>query len=81
MDCSILGFPVHQQLLEHAQTHVPRVGNAIQPYYPLLSSSPPAFNHSKHQGLVFPPSQLFALGSQSIGVSASVPVISMNIQD
>ena len=37
MDCSMLGFPVHHQLLELAQTHVHWVGDAIQPY-PLLSS-------------------------------------------
>ena len=32
-------------------THVHWVGDAIQPSYPLLSSSPPAFNPSQHQGL------------------------------
>ena len=32
-------------------THVYRVGDAIQPSHPLLSSSPPAFNLSQHQGL------------------------------
>ena len=31
MDCSTPGFPVHHQLLELAQTHVRRVGDAIQP--------------------------------------------------
>ena len=31
MDCSTPGFPVHDQLLELAQTHVRRVGDAIQP--------------------------------------------------
>ena len=51
MDCSTPGFPVHQQLLELAQTHVHRVGDAIQPYHPLLSPSPAAFNLSQHQGL------------------------------
>ena len=30
-DCSMPGFHVHHQLLEFAQTHVHRVGNAIQP--------------------------------------------------
>jgi len=30
MDCSTPGFPVHHQLLELAQTHVHRVGDAIQ---------------------------------------------------
>ena len=51
MDCSMPGFPVHHQLLEITQTHVPRVGDAIQPSHPLLSPSPPAFNLSQHQGL------------------------------
>ena len=36
MDCSTLGFPVHHQLPELAQTHVHRVGDAIQPSHPLL---------------------------------------------
>ena len=51
MDCSTPGFPVHHQLLELTQTHVHRVGDAIQPSHPLLSPSPPAFNLSQHQGL------------------------------
>ena len=42
---------VYHQLPELAQTHVHRVGDAIQPSYPLSSPSPPAFNLSKHQGL------------------------------
>ena len=45
MDCSTLGFS------ELAQTHVHRVGDAIQPSHPLLSPCPPAFNLSQHQGL------------------------------
>ena len=45
------GLPVHHQLLEFTQTHVHRVGDAIQPSHPLLSSSPPAPNPSQHQGL------------------------------
>ena len=51
MDCSTPGFPVHHQLLELAQTHVHRIGDAIQPSHPLLSPSPPTFNPSQHQGL------------------------------
>ena len=31
MDCSMPGFPVHHHLLELAQIHVHRVGDAIQP--------------------------------------------------
>ena len=46
MDCNTPGFPVHHQLPELAQTHVHGVGDAIQPFYPLLSPSPPAFNLS-----------------------------------
>ena len=37
MDCSTPGFPVHYHLPELAQTHVNRVGDAIQPSHPLLS--------------------------------------------
>ena len=50
MDWSMPGFPVHHQLLELAQTHVHKVGDAIQPSLPLSSPSPPAFNLSQHQG-------------------------------
>ena len=51
MDCSTPGLPLHHQLPEFTQTHVHRVGNAIQPSHLLLSPSSPAFNHSQHQGL------------------------------
>ena len=49
MDCSTPGLPVHHQLPELAQTHVHQVGDAIQPYHPLSSPSPPAFNLSQHR--------------------------------
>ena len=51
MNRSMPGLPVHQQLLEFTQTHVHRVGDAIQPSHPLSSPSPPAPNPSQHQGL------------------------------
>ena len=51
MDCSTLGFPVHHQLAELAQTHVHWVSDAIQLSYPLSSPSPPVFSLSQHQGL------------------------------
>ena len=35
MDCSMPGHPVHHQLPELSQTHVHRVGDAIQPSVPL----------------------------------------------
>ena len=44
-------FPVHHQLPEFTQTHVLRVGDAIQPSHPLSSPSPPAPNPSQRQGL------------------------------
>ena len=44
-------LPVHHQLWEFTQTHVHRVSDAIQPFHPLSSPSPPAFNLSQHQGL------------------------------
>ena len=80
MNHSTPGLLVHHQLLEFTQTHVHWVGDAIQPSHPLSSPSPPALNPSRHQGL-FPMSQLFARGGQSIGVSASASVLPMNTQD
>ena len=44
MNCSTPGLPVHHQLLEFTQTHVHRVGDAIQPSHPLSSPSPSALN-------------------------------------
>ena len=40
MDCSTPGLSGHHQLPEFTQTHVYRVGDAIQPPHPLLSLSP-----------------------------------------
>ena len=51
MDCSMPGFPVHNQPLELVQTHVHQFGDAIQTSHPLSSPSPPAFNLSQHQDL------------------------------
>ena len=42
MNCSTPGLPVHHQLPEFTQTHVHRVGYAIQPSHPLSSPSAPA---------------------------------------
>ena len=49
MDCSTLSFPVHHQLPKLTQTHVHRIGDAIQPSHPPSSPSPPATNPSQHQ--------------------------------
>ena len=51
MNRSTPGLPVHHQLPEFTQTHVHRVGDAIQPSHPLSSPSPPAPNPSQHQNL------------------------------
>ena len=73
MDCSTPGLPVHHQLPEFTLTHIHWVGDAIQPFHPLLSPSPASGS--------FQMSQFFASGGQSIGVSASASVLPMNIQD
>ena len=49
MNCSTPGFPVHHQLPELTQTHVHRVGDAIQPSHPLLSPSDPS---NEYAGLI-----------------------------
>ena len=51
MDYNTPGLPVHHQLPELTQTHVHRVGDAIQPAHLLSSPSSPAFNLTQHQGL------------------------------
>ena len=51
MECSTPGFPVLHCLPEFAQAHVHWVSNAIQPFDPLLSPSPPALSLSQHQCL------------------------------
>ena len=64
--------PVQHQLLELAQTRVHQVSDAIQPSHPLLLLLPSGS---------FPMSQFFTSGGHSIGASASVSVLPMNIQD
>ena len=80
MDCSTPGFPVLHHLLELAQAHVHRVGDAIQP----LSSSVVPFSsclQSFPTSGSFPMSQFFTSGGQSTGILASASVLPMNIQD
>ena len=72
------GLPVHHQLPEFTQTHVHWVGDAIQPFHPVvpfscLQSFPASWS--------FQMSQLFASGGQSIGVSASTSVLPVNTED
>ena len=80
MNRSTPGLSVHHQLPESTQTHVHRVGDAIQPPHPLLSPSPPVPNPSQHQGL----SQWINSShevAKVLGVSASASVFPMNTQD
>ena len=51
MECSTSSFPILHYLPEFAQTHVHWVCDAIQPFHPQLSPSPPSLNFSQHQGL------------------------------
>ena len=51
MNRSTWDLPIHHQLPEFNQTHVHRVGDAIQPSHPLSSPSPPVPNPSQHQSL------------------------------
>ena len=46
MNRSMPGFPVHHHIPEFTETHVHRVGDAIQPSHPLSSLFPPAPNPS-----------------------------------
>ena len=79
LNCSTAGLPVHHQLPEFTQTHVHRVGDAIQPSHPVVPFS------SCHQSLPasgsFPMSQLFAWGGQSTGVSALASFLPKKSQD
>ena len=79
MDCSTPGFPVHHQLPELLKLV------SIESLMPSsLSSSVVPFSSCLQPFLAsgsFPMSQLFASGSQSIGVSASASVFPVNIQD
>ena len=72
------GLPVHHQLPEFTQTHVHRVGDAIQLSHPLSPPFPPTLNVSQHQGLFKWVSSLHQV-AKVIGVSASV--LPMNTQD
>ena len=51
MNCSTPGLAVHHQLPEFTQTHVHRVGDALQPSHLLSSPFRPAPNPSQHQSL------------------------------
>ena len=77
--------PCHHQLPEFTQTHVHRVGDAIQPFHPLPSPSSFAIPFSSclqsyPASESFQVSQFFASGHQSIGDLAPESVLLMTIQ-
>ena len=78
MNCSTPGLPVHHQLPEFTQTHVHRVGDAIQPSSVIpFSSCPQSLQASGSLQM----SQFFASGGQSIRASVSASVLPVNTQD
>ena len=79
VNCSMPGLPVYHKLPEFTQTHVHRVSDGIQPSNPVVPFS--SCSQSLPASRSFPMNQLFAWGSQSIGVSASAPVHPVNTQD
>ena len=80
MNRNMPGLPVHHPLPEFTQTHIHWVSDAIQPFHPLSSPFPPAFNFFPASSS-FPRSLLFSSGGQKIRASASASVPPMNIQD
>ena len=49
MDCCMPGFPILSQLPEFVHFHIHWVGDAIQPFHPLLPPFPSCPNLSQHQ--------------------------------
>ena len=92
---SVLSDFLQPQGLHHARLPCPSpnpwtcsnscswVSDVIQTSYPLLTPSPPAFNHfpSPPASRSFLMSQFFTTCDQSIGASASASVLPMNFQD
>ena len=79
VNCSTPGLPVHHQLPGFTQTHVHRVDDAIQPSYPQLIPFSSCLQSFPASGS-FTMNHILTSCGQSIGASASVSVLSMNIQ-
>jgi len=80
MDCSTPGFPVHHQLPEDHSNSCPlslwchsTISSSVTPFSSYLQSFPALG--------VFPMSQFFSSGGQSIVASDSASVLPINIQD
>ena len=74
MDCSTPGFPVLHHLLELAQTHVHRAGDATHPSLPLCSVSPhPCLPQPHlHKGRVWPVASSAASQGSALASAASL---------
>ena len=77
-DYSTPGFPVHHQLPE--LTQIMSIESVMPSNHLILVVAFSCLQSFPASGY-FQMSQLFASGGQSIGVSASAPVLPMNIQD
>ena len=80
IQCSVPGLPVHHQLPEFNQTHVP----SRRWCHPAISSSVVSFSsclQSFPASGSCPVSQFFTTGGQRTGTSASASVLPMTIQD
>ena len=80
MDCSTPGSCILHYLLGFAQSHVhwswrchPTISSSAAPFSSCLQSFPASGS--------FPSSQFFASGDGRIGISASVSVLPVNVQD
>ena len=80
MKHSMPGLPVHYQLPDFTQSHMHRVGDAIQPSHPLSSSSSPAPNPSQQQDL-FQWVKSSHEVAKVLGVSALASALPKNTQD
>ena len=73
LSCPSLSLRVYSDSCPLNQWCHPTISSSVVPFSSCLQSFPPLGT--------FPMSRLFTSGSQSIGVSASASVLSMNIQD
>ena len=79
VDCSAPGFPVLHHLLELAQTHV--FESVMPANHPILCRPLLLLPSISPASGSFLMSWLFASGGQSVGTSASISVLLMNIPD
>ena len=90
--CSVMSDSLWSHELQHARPPCPSPTPGVhsdscplsQWCHPAISSSVISFSscpQAPQASEIFPMSQLFAWGGQSIGVSASASVLPMNIQD